>query len=571
MTKHKVTAFIRSHFRIDGDKYFCSIGDCKSIYPKSTQITNLKYHIKNKHELIWTKYEQMLEETKKVPPIIKERPLQEDNIWARTFASNSLPYSLIENKHFTNAISFMCRNGLKLPNKKRLREDIVQEAKTVRNDTISELASCENPVTICLDVWTNVRKNKVTNIMAIANTQAYFIGSVENKETNNTAQWLFEQICPIFTELLEKGVRIVAIAADNAHTMSCLVKLLQVQFPIILHVPCGAHTLQLCLKQICMNEYIKDVITQIDSIISCFDDHIDFRSRLTQLQRASNVEIPLSVIHRTENRWSSLINCADRLLKLRQYISIILGISDETWIKIQTTIEFLRIFKQFTNRIQTDSANLYTEWESFKFLQCYFENECKLETIFSPISREAISILNREWIRHVNHLLVASIALLSFDNHEFTNIENVQELIEFVCEWGASYITTYKLIENVEKQNIKQIIELQLSNYIAKQGQFNKICSIVEGVKSLSIKNNQTFNCKLVWGKYLLVSKELAMSALALLQISPSEACVERSFADQTDVHTIERNRLDKLAVESEMHIKWKYRKLLDTSCIDEE
>jgi hypothetical protein len=52
---------------------------------------------------------------------------------------------------------------------------------------------------------------------------------------------------------------------------------------------------------------------------------------------------------------------------------------------------------------------------------------------------------------------------------------------------------------------------------------------------------------------------ELTHIILALLSICPSEASVERSFSLQSDVHSLERNKLTNEIINAEMIIKMNY------------
>jgi len=44
---------------------------------------------------------------------------------------------------------------------------------------------------------------------------------------------------------------------------------------------------------------------------------------------------------------------------------------------------------------------------------------------------------------------------------------------------------------------------------------------------------------------------------IAILSIYPTESCVERSFSAQTDILTLDRNRLTNDVIDAEMNIKW--------------
>ena len=67
---------------------------------------------------------------------------------------------------------------------------------------------------------------------------------------------------------------------------------------------------------------------------------------------------------------------------------------------------------------------------------------------------------------------------------------------------------------------------------------------------------NKQYNIKLLWNLYIPSHYELSTIAIAILSICPSEASVERSFSIQSNVHSLERNRLSKDLIDAEMNIK---------------
>jgi hypothetical protein len=67
------------------------------------------------------------------------------------------------------------------------------------------------------------------------------------------------------------------------------------------------------------------------------------------------------------------------------------------------------------------------------------------------------------------------------------------------------------------------------------------------------------FDARNLWSLYLPC--ELAIVALAILDVNPSEASVERTFSSQKFVHSKLRNRLSKSNIEEEMMIRFNMRK----------
>ena len=95
-----------------------------------------------------------------------------------------------------------------------------------------------------------------------------------------------------------------------------------------------------------------------------------------------------------------------------------------------------------------------------------------------------------------------------------------------------------------------------MNEFISRQNEFFNINSENEKLENVYKKKNRNYNIKLIWNMYMPTHYELATIAIAILSICPSEASVERSFSIQSDVHTLERNKLSEELVECEMNIK---------------
>lgn len=78
----------------------------------------------------------------------------------------------------------------------------------------------------------------------------------------------------------------------------------------------------------------------------------------------------------------------------------------------------------------------------------------------------------------------------------------------------------------------------------------------------VAAKEQRRSDPRVVWGLYLETAKELAACALALLELTCSEAAVERSFSRQGFVHSKLRNRLSNDSVYLQMSFAFNTRAL---------
>ena len=167
-------------------------------------------------------------------------------------------------------------------------------------------------------------------------------------------------------------------------------------------------------------------------------------------------------------------------------------------------------------------------------------------------------IMEKKWNDHINKELIDIIRLLNLEK----DFKYSKESINFLVVWGRNYLTTYGLIGNLDKNDvdnntiIENTIRLQLNEFISRQNEFKTINRDHENLRNTYEKQNKKYNIKMLWTLYIPTHYEISTIAIAILSICPSEASVERSFSIQSDIHTIERNRLSEELIDAEMNIK---------------
>jgi hypothetical protein len=85
-------------------------------------------------------------------------------------------------------------------------------------------------VTLAIDGWTNVRHEKVTNILALTGGRAFYLTTIVNALEGNTAAWLYPRIRDCIKSLTNKGISVVVLCADNEAVNGALFKRLSGDF-----------------------------------------------------------------------------------------------------------------------------------------------------------------------------------------------------------------------------------------------------------------------------------------------------------------------------------------------------
>jgi len=171
-------------------------------------------------------------------------------------------------------------------------------------------------------------------------------------------------------------------------------------------------------------------------------------------------------------------------------------------------------------------------------------------------------------------------------NQQAKNLyKNSTKLAEgWTSRWGADFIIFYKkyfshYIDCNDENEITRQIIIQTTMFQGGTGDFNdkeqnkNVYKIKKNNNNFNqndnnnienneneqkiINENEIIDWKLFWTKYYHVTPHLSITALCLLSIGISEACVERSFSVQKFTHTDVRNRMKGDIVEAEMRLRF--------------
>lgn len=210
-----------------------------------------------------------------------------------------------------------------LPTRKRMRIMYKDEANKMKKMVVNKLkASTSTPVTVALDGWTNTRHDKVINVTPICGGVAYYWQSTVMSTERCTAENQAPHIAEAIRSIISNAVIVVALATDNEAVNGSVYRMLTADFPFLVHVPCAAHTIQLCVKLILDLDIISTTIRGMAAIFSAFEKRKEYRLQLINLQKRSTH--PLHLQKPNDTRWSSTFRAAKRLLELKDYIHMVM-------------------------------------------------------------------------------------------------------------------------------------------------------------------------------------------------------------------------------------------------------
>ena len=426
----------------------------------------------------------------------------------------------------------------------------------VMEQVVNRLRAC-NGVTIGVDGWTNVRHDKVINICPVGRGVAYYWNSVVLREYADADS----QYGPLSTQIagvIAKGILVVALVTDNEAVNGAVHRRLLVDYPFLIHVPCAAHTIQLCVRKVMGLPVVESIVGALQQLLAAFrgskELRVNMKAQQALLRRGRP---PLQLVTVCDTRWNSLLFAAERVLELEQCIrpfvsDIVSIVNDENytycdssfWHPLKALVYFLLPFRVATDVVQSDTATLADVHEQFAALMVAADR-LTVPHPFAPVRVAVMSCIRVEWDAHVNLNAVVMSALFSFSpSYGSFSTEQVAAADAWFEVWGTEFLLYYGLTESDDRDSVTVLLQNQLSAFNQREGAFADLDASRTRRAKVAEKERKLDDPRTLWGLKVRAVPELTACALALLELTASEAAVERSFSRQGLVHSKQRNRL---------------------------
>lgn len=574
MTK---TSPVHNHFTLVDGVYVCHHGaDCKPLGGKNSTST-LRHHLNVKH----TKWDD--NPPPPPPPQLispsKRRCLRQTSLSDRSFlvlsnaslvpaiascfAHHSWAHLTIESDAFQHMVNCIRHSNIALPAREAVQTAQLQHAQKLKSELIGKLQSfCRSsPITVAMDGWSNVNMAKVTNVVLLCGGHAYYWCSIVNSRHHNTAAWLRDQLVEVMQRLQGSGLQFAGLVLDNEAVNGALFRLLEPTFPFLIHSPCAAHILQLCVDHSLRLPAIVPLLTSMEALINRFRNNKVAKLQLLQHQTASGVVKPLGVKRPCTTRWSSHLQAAERLVEVQVYVDRVERQPPSFWLELTALVHFLKPFQVATDVLQADSSTLFDTYKVFTTLQRHVNRLQRTDFLY-PSKYDILNVILDMWDKHINLNAVAICAHLSFDESaDITFSASLDDAQDWFVQFATQYAIYWSLTEYAEPDQIKRAATHEWTSYLQKAGHgFDKMAERVAEMKMAV-----PFEPKRVWLLHRAAAPIISHAAIAVLCVAGSEAAVERTFSVQKLVHSDRRNRLNEAAVEAEMFIRTNERLLVNS------
>ena len=490
------------------------------------------------------------------------------------FLHEGLPFQLADSPALHLWLELHRRGDGAMLNRRQLAASLHDRVEGVMVQVIQRLAACGG-VTVGIDGWTNVRHDKVINLCPLGRGVAYYWRSVV-LQARADAQSQSGPISHHLLSLIDKGVRVVAIVTDNEAVNGAVYRRLRTDFPFLIHLPCAAHTIQLCVRKVMELPTVRTVVSALTALLAAFKASKELRVRLKAQQALLRRTGPLQLIATCDTRWNSTLTAAERVLELehciRPFIADIIaqGSADEGitycdaqfWHPLAALVRFLQPYKVATDVVQSDSATLADVHEQFSAL-VVAADDIPSDHPLGIARLDVARCIVKEWHSHVHRSAVIMCALFSFSPaYGAFPAEHRTDADSWFEEWGTQFLLYYRLAESVDADTITCGLQNQLVAFNNREAPWGDVDHIRAMRAKVASADNKTDDVRVVWGLKRRAAPELAACVLALLELSASEAAVERSFSRQGLVHSKQRNRLSDDTVHLSMAFAFNRRAL---------
>ena len=245
---------------------------------------------------------------------------------ALLFAYFSWPHHAADSAVFINALDRVRASQRSYPGSGRVRAGQLTLAQELRGRIVRQLRNyCRSSaLSIAIDGWTNVNKAKVTNVVILCGSAAYYWCSIVNGTDRNTAAWLTEPLRQVLDGLRAEGLIFSALVADNESVNTALWERLLLPFPFLVRSPCAAHIIQLCVHKALELSNVDALLKSVEALLAQFR-YKEARLKLKALQVAGNSSgVSLNLVRPCDTRWSSWLYAVQRLLLLQQWIDVVM-------------------------------------------------------------------------------------------------------------------------------------------------------------------------------------------------------------------------------------------------------
>ena len=180
---------------------------------------------------------------------------------ARMIFATRSPFCMVENDKFSELICGL-RPGYKPPNRKQVAGVLLNTVYEQEFAKVQHLIR-GSMMTLMVDGWTSQANEPVVAISLAGTTGSYLMGVEDTTGKPHTAVYLGQLVRDYLQRAADMGVNVVALTTDSASNMCRMREDLLDDFPKLLTIPCQAHWLHLCARDVVPDSAALDRVVNI--------------------------------------------------------------------------------------------------------------------------------------------------------------------------------------------------------------------------------------------------------------------------------------------------------------------
>ncbi|XP_015794375.1 zinc finger BED domain-containing protein 1-like [Tetranychus urticae] len=551
----------RSHawdfFEKQSGKVICS--KCKGEVKTTGNTSNMLRHLENHHiDLFLTHFkgqnvkQRRIDTSMNMISSIKSGDLKstidEKLIW--WIIDDSRPFNMVESKAFKSFIKSLNSN-YDAPGRKSVTDKIEKLYGTKKELVISHLKMIRS-FTLTTDLWTDT-----TNTRSYIGLTIHFIDNyvpiklcLAAKEFphNHSAQNISTLIKDILDQF-EIDIEIIfATVTDSAANMKLAMKDISAN-----HIGCVAHKLNLVVTDsLEFDRDLVNLIVKIRTIVTYFKQSNKASLALIEEQKKDGVDQLLKLKQDVLTRWNSTYIMIERMLKLRNYVSLSLRKLlredlDLDYREIEQLNDVMLLLKPFYQMtLDMSGENYVTISRVIPLVTMVFNLLNTIQTttyIGATLKAKLVSNLEERFANiERNHLFAFS-----------TILDPRFKLIDFRSP-GDSALAVSKLNRELKEVNLTQVIvpepESELNLWSLHNNLVSRITTVDSSLNSslkhyLELKNIDLKDDPLdFWKRYKENFHHLHNIAIKYLNIPATSVPCERLFSKTGQIINEKRNRI---------------------------
>lgn len=232
---------------------------------------------------------------------------------ARGFYSAGIPFNVINNQHFRQALQDIAKfgPGYTPPSDFCLRTSLLNKAvKQVKADIQDTVMADLNQTggTLVSDGWSNVKNKPLLNFVLVCPKGEVFVDSIDTSGEEKTGQFIADGITKQINDIGPQNV--IQVVTDSAANCKSSWSIITATFPHITCGPCSAHCVDLLLEDLSKIVWIKESFGEGRNIVKFITSH---HMSLALFREHSSLQL----LHPNDTRFCTEFLSHKRLLEVK--------------------------------------------------------------------------------------------------------------------------------------------------------------------------------------------------------------------------------------------------------------